>query len=157
MFSLLLRNIFFTIIHPGVVAGLIPYWILGDRVYEEFAKPFALHQYVAVVAFLIGLAILLSCIAQFAVDGRGTLSPADPTKRLVIKGLYKYTRNPMYVGVTLMLIGELVFFSSVNLLLYALFVFFCFNLFILFVEEPRLKKDFTSEYLDYCKQVRRWI
>ena len=157
MFSLFLRNIFFTIIHPGLVAGLIPFWILGDKTYEEIAEPFEFHKYIAIVIFLIGLTILLSCIIRFAVEGRGTLSPADPTKRLVIKGLYKYSRNPMYVGVILILTGEIIFFSSSNLLLYTVFVFICFNLFVIFVEEPRLNRDFASEYLNYCKQVRRWV
>ena len=158
MFSLFLRNIFFTIIHPGLVAGLFPFWILGTKTYkEEITEHFGFHKYLAIVIFFIGLTILLSCIIRFAVEGRGTLSPADPTKRLVIKGLYKYSRNPMYVGVMLILIGESVFFSSGNLLIYSLFVFIGFNLFVIFVEEPRLKKDFTSEYLNYCKQVRRWL
>jgi protein-S-isoprenylcysteine O-methyltransferase Ste14 len=157
MFSLFLRNIFFTIIHPGLVAGLFPFWILGDKAYKELAESLKLQKYIAIVIFLIGLTILLSCIIRFAVEGRGTLSPADPTKRLVIKGFYKYSRNPMYVGVILILIGESIFFSSGNLLLYSLFIFICFNIFIIFIEEPRLKRDFTSEYLNYCKQARRWI
>ncbi len=157
MFSLFLRNIFFTIVHPGLVAGLFPYWILGDKVSKKLAEPFGFQKYTAIIIVLLGLTILLSCIIRFAVEGKGTLSPADPTKRLVIKGLYKYSRNPMYVGVTLILIGESIFFSSGNLWLYSLFIFICFNLFIIFIEEPRLKRDFTSGYLNYCKQVRRWI
>jgi len=130
---------------------------LGDKTYKELPEPFEFHKYIAIVIFLIGLTILLSCIIRFAVEGRGTLSPADPTKRLVVKGLYKYSRNPMYVGVILILIAESIFFKSSDLLLYSLFVFICFNLFVIFVEEPRLKRDFTSEYLNYCKQVRRWV
>jgi protein-S-isoprenylcysteine O-methyltransferase Ste14 len=72
----------------------------------------------------------------------------------VIKGLYRYSRNPMYVGVMLILIGESVFFNSPSLWAYSLVIFI---LFILLVEEPRLRKDFSTAYREYCKQVRRWL
>jgi protein-S-isoprenylcysteine O-methyltransferase Ste14 len=155
--SLFFRNLFFTIIHPGLVAGLVPYWIIGKKTIRETFSSFRLHHYLAMVIFLAGLVILLSCIIRFAVEGRGTLSPDDPTKKLVIKGLYRYSRNPMYVGVMLMLIGESVLFNSPSLWAYALVVFILFNLFILLVEEPRLRKDFSTAYKDYCSQVRRWL
>lgn len=89
MLSLLLRNLFFTILQPGLVAGLIPYWILGDKV-KHIAQPLQFYNYIGAIVFAIGLVIMLSCIISFAVKGRGTLSPADPTKRLVITGLYKF-------------------------------------------------------------------
>ena len=157
MVSLLLRNLFFTIIQPGLVAGLFPYWILGDLFAKVFAEPFYWHKYIAIFVFVVGFFIMVNCILQFAIEGRGTLSPIDPTKRLVIKGLYKYSRNPMYVGVVLILIGETIFFTSRSLLGYSVFIFICFNLFVILVEEPRLRRDFSSEYSIYCKKVRRWI
>ena len=157
MVSLLLRNLFFTIVQPGLVAGLFPYWIVGGRFAKVVAEPFYWHKYIAILVFVIGFLIMINCILQFAIEGRGTLSPIDPTKRLVSKGLYKYSRNPMYVGVVLMLIGETIFFTSKSLLGYSVFIFLCFNLFVILVEEPRLRKDFSSEYSIYCKKVRRWI
>jgi len=157
MVSLLLRNLFFTILQPGLVAGLFPYWILGDLFTKAFAEPFYWHKYIAILVFVVGFFIMVNCILQFAFEGRGTLSPIDPTKRLVIKGLYKYSRNPMYVGVVLILIGETIFFTSRSLLGYSVFSFVCFNLFVILVEEPRLRRDFSSEYSIYCKKVRRWI
>ncbi|HVE61684.1 MAG TPA: methyltransferase, partial [Chitinophagaceae bacterium] len=66
-------------------------------------------------------------------------------------------RNPMYVGVTMILIGEAIFFQSVNLWIYLIFVFIAFNIFILLHEEPRLRKDFGEEYRQYCQKVRRWV
>lgn len=111
MLSLLLRNLIFTILQPGLVAGLIPFWILGDKVNNIFVQPWQLYHYVGALIFVIGLITMLSCILSFAVKGRGTLSPVDPTKRLVITGLYRFSRNPMYVGVTMVLIGEANFFS----------------------------------------------
>jgi len=157
MLSLLLRNLFFTILQPGLVAGLIPYWILGDKVNSTLVQPLQFYHYAGAIIFLMGLVIMLSCIISFAVEGRGTLSPADPTKRLVITGLYKFSRNPMYVGVTMILIGEAIFFQSLNLWIYLLFVFIAFNVFILLHEEPRLRKDFGEEYKRYCEKARRWI
>ncbi|MBW2938046.1 isoprenylcysteine carboxylmethyltransferase family protein [Aureisphaera sp. CAU 1614] len=157
MFSLFIRNLFFTILQPGLVAGLIPFWITGFRINNIFVKVWQLHHYIGTIVFLIGFVIMIWCIISFAVKGRGTLSPIDPTKRLVVAGLYKFSRNPMYVGVTLILIGESAYFQSVELWIYALFVFITFNIFAILIEEPRLRKDFGEDYKRYCEKVRRWI
>ncbi len=87
-----------------------------------------------------GIIITLLCIIRFATEGRGTLSPADPTRELVIAGLYKYSRNPMYIGVMSILAGECLLIPATALIVYSAFVFLAFNLFIIFYEEPRLKK-----------------
>jgi protein-S-isoprenylcysteine O-methyltransferase Ste14 len=157
MFSLYLRNIFFTIIHPGLVVGLIPYWILGPKLKQQFSARFHFFQYLGAGLFLIGLFVLLHCITRFAVVGRGTLSPIDPTKKLVTSGIYKYSRNPMYLGVLIILAGETFFFRSYHLGIYLLIIAFIFNFFILLVEEPRLRRDFGDDYLQYCRRVRRWL
>lgn len=157
MLSLFIRNLLFTILQPGLVAGLIPLWITGVRINNIFYEVWQLHHYIGTIVFLIGLLIMLWCIISFAVKGRGTLSPVDPTKKLVISGLYYFSRNPMYLGVILILIGEAVFFQSANLWGYLLFVFVAFNIFVIHVEEPRLRKDFGEEYNLYCQKVRRWI
>lgn len=100
---------------------------------------------------------MLWCIISFAVKGNGTLSPVDPTKKLVITGPYNFSRNPMYVGVILILIGEAIFFQSANLWVYLVFVFVGFNIFVIYIEEPRLRKDFGEQYRLYCQKIRRWI
>ena len=159
MLSLFIRNLIFTILQPGIVAGLIPYWILGDEAKNLFAQQISLrglHDLGAII-FVIGFVIMSWCIIDFAVKGSGTLSPIDPTKKLVVVGLYKYSRNPMYVGVILILIGEAIFFQSVELGIYALIVFIGFHIFAILVEEPRLRKDFGEEYKSYCEKVGRWI
>jgi protein-S-isoprenylcysteine O-methyltransferase Ste14 len=155
--SLFLRNLFFTILQPGMVAGLIPFLIVRDDLTHILAQPPTVLQYSGALLFLIGTFIMIHCIIKFAIDGRGTLSPADPTKYLVISGLYRYSRNPMYLGVMLILIGETLFTHNVDLLLYSCIIFLLFNLFIKFREEPRLKKDFGREYENYKKRVRRWV
>ena len=152
MTSLYLRNLLFTILQPGIVAGLIPYLIEK----EANIGAWGLAQFAGLLVALAGLAVMLACIFRFATEGQGTLSPADPTKKLVTGGLYQFCRNPMYVGVMGILIGEALFFSSPALRIYALLVFGAFNLFILFHEEPRLKRDFGEAYSNYCKRVGRW-
>lgn len=157
MFSLYLRNLFFTIIHPGLVVGLIPYWILGAEWKEQFSRPFSFYQYLGIALFLIGLFVLLHCIVRFAVVGRGTLSPVDPTKKLVTTGIYRFTRNPMYVGVLMALLGETIFFNSYHLGIFLAIMALIFNFFIMLVEEPRLQTDFGDEYSHYRSKVRRWL
>jgi protein-S-isoprenylcysteine O-methyltransferase Ste14 len=157
MFSLYLRNLFFTIIHPGLVVGLIPYWLLSLSGKNNFRFRFNFYQYLGISLFLMGLFVLLHCIIRFAVVGRGTLSPIDPTKKLVTSGIYRYTRNPMYLGVMITLMGEVIFFKSYPLGIYLLIMALIFNLFILVVEEPRLHEDFGDEYSQYRNKVRRWL
>jgi protein-S-isoprenylcysteine O-methyltransferase Ste14 len=154
--SLLFRNFIFTVLQPGLVAGVIPYYMVRGRV-DALEKPFHFHLYAGLLLLVVGLIVMLRCIIQFALEGMGTLSPADPTKRLVVRGLYQYSRNPMYVGVTMILTGEAILTQSASLWIYLAIVFICFNLFIIFREEPRLRRDFGEEYNVYSRKVRRWI
>ena len=152
---LYLRNLVFTILHPGIVAGLIPYWIIG---FDNFTlTDFGILDYFGIAVLLAGLIILFACIYRFARFGKGTLSPADPTKNLVISGLYRYSRNPMYVGVIMILLGECLLSGSTRLAGYTVLIFLLFHLFILYFEEPRLERDFGKDYDRYKRSVRRWI
>jgi protein-S-isoprenylcysteine O-methyltransferase Ste14 len=154
LISLVIRNLFFTVLQPGLVVGLFPFLILGKM---DLKMDFQMGHYLGTVLFILGLIVLFYCIVKFSLEGLGTISPADPTKRLVISGLYKFSRNPMYIGVILALTGETIFFNSFSLLLYTFVVFTGFNLFIIFFEEPRLRRDFGLEYGQYIKSVRRWL
>lgn len=157
MALILLRNLLFTILQPGVVVVLIPYLILKQKAIEIINSSFTWFQYSGALFFIIGLLVTLVCILSLAFLGRGTLSPAYPTKQLVVKGLYRYSRNPMYVGVMAMLVGESLYFHSSALLIYLLIVFFFFNIYIINFEEPRLRRDFPESYSSYLKKVRRWL
>jgi protein-S-isoprenylcysteine O-methyltransferase Ste14 len=157
MMSLFFRNLIFTILQPGIVAILIPFLLSGKTLESAFARPFAWYHILGLSIFAVGFVIMLICITSFAIRGKGTLSPADPTKKLVISGPYRFSRNPMYIGVTLMLIGDSIFFRSYVVGVYSLFVVIAFNIFILFFEEPRLQDEFGSEYEEYTKKVRRWF
>ena len=163
MLSLLIRNLFFTIIQPGVIVGLIPVVILGDKLKVYYSLILRFSNFLGLIVFagmivcMLGFVIMLFCILSFAILGRGTLSPLDPTKKLVVSGFYRYSRNPMYIGVLTILIGEALLFQSVELGIYTLIVFVAFHFYILLFEEPRLTKVFGEEYKKYCEQVRRWV
>jgi protein-S-isoprenylcysteine O-methyltransferase Ste14 len=105
----------------------------------------------------IGGVILLHCIGMFAWRGRGTLAPFHPPERLVIGGLYRYVRNPMYLGVLLMLLGEVLFLESTALAVYTVVWFGLINLFVTGYEEPVLRDNFGESYDRYCRAVHRWV
>lgn len=149
---LFLRSLFWTVLCPGMVVLVVPAYFLIDI--KEIQWPSNWQQWIGLVFFMVGGHILLRCIFSFAIDGKGTLSPIDPARRLVVKGLYKYVRNPMYVGVVCMLLGETVYFWQLPLLGYTALVFLIFNLFIRLYEEPHLRQQFGAEYAEYCSNVR---
>ncbi len=154
--SLFFRNLLHALLLPGTVALLIP-WLIARDEFAQVIVSAQWYQWFGILFFTFGAAVLIRCIAAFAQKGRGTLSPIDPTRELVVSGMYKYTRNPMYVGVLLMLIGWAIAVTMAELWWYTLLVFVVFNAFIHFVEEPRLRRDFGTSYLEYCKKVRRWF
>ncbi len=155
--SLALSTLFFTALQPGLVTGYFPWLIARESFLEKLTQPFGLQQHLGIAVGAVGFVIMMSCIVRFSAEGMGTLSPADPTTRLVIGGLYKYSRNPMYVGVMGLLVGESTFTQSSPLWIYSILIFSAFNFYIIFFEEPRLKRDFGNEYGEYCERVRRWL
>src|SRR5688500_16625475 len=157
MVSLLLRNLLFTILQPGLVTGLFPYLLLRNSRRTFFPDVWTFWHVVGAAIGLAGLLILVRCILRFATEGRGTISPIDPTTKLVERGLYRYSRNPMYLGAIVLLIGEAIFWRSLIVAGYAAIVFIAFNLFIIFHEEPRLRRVFGGEYDAYFGRVRRWL
>ena len=149
---LFLKNLVFTLVVPGTVAGYLPWLIAGDK-----AVGSAGIVVTALTLFLLGGAIYLWCLWDFATFGRGTPAPVDAPRRLVVRGLYRYTRNPMYVGVLTVILGWAALFQAFSLLLYALAVGAGFHLFVVRYEEPHLRKIFAAEYGNYCSQVGRWL
>jgi protein-S-isoprenylcysteine O-methyltransferase Ste14 len=101
--------------------------------------------------------LLGACILEFARTGRGTLSPVDPPRVLVVHGLYRYVRNPMYLSVTAIVLGEAVLSGSTGLVVYWAVWFAAANLFVVFYEEPNLRRRFGAEYDRYMKAVGRWL
>jgi protein-S-isoprenylcysteine O-methyltransferase Ste14 len=148
-----LKSLLFLIIAPGIVAGYIPLALLrqGPQIETGF------FAYLAFPLWLIGVIALLWCFWDFLVKGRGTPAPIDPPKELVVTGLYNYVRNPMYVGVLIIIIGHFLWFKTVWMIVYAAVVFLTFYLFVTLYEEPHLKKTFGATYEEYTKKVPRWI
>lgn len=150
--ALLLKNLLFTLVVPGTVAVYLPLWIAGDR---EIATGGVLAF--ALLLLLAGAGSYAWSVWDFATFGRGTPAPIDAPKRLVVRGLYHYTRNPMYVGVLSVVCGFALLYRTPSVLLYALVVVTAFNLFVRLYEEPHLAREFGEEYRDYCRRVGRWL
>ena len=149
---LLLRALAAFLALPGVVAFLVPLLIAAPAVRDR--APFRL---MALVPLLAGSALLLWCVRLFLVRGKGTLAPWDPPRQLVVSGPYAFSRNPMYVGVLLILIGWAVGFHSLWLLLYAAIVLVAFHLRIRLHEEPWLRETYHEKWTRYASHVPRWV
>lgn len=157
MLSLLLRNLLFTLLQPGFAVGIIPIAIRTMTGGELVPEVWEWTNFVGAALIVFGFTIAAICIVRFAYEGRGTLSPLDPTKRLVVRGFYKYSRNPMYIGMMLIITGEAMYWMSWPVAVYGVLLFIGFNAFIILHEEPRLKREFPTEYAEYMTRVRRWI
>src|SRR5215813_7111078 len=140
-FLLALRAIFFVLLLPGTLAGYIPFEILSAAGRLR-APELSLFSVGASILAIAGTVVLLRCVWDFFAKGKGTLAPIDPPRVLVVSGLYRFTRNPMYNGVLAFLLGEAWFFSSLPLLQYAVVVLFAFHLFVVLYEEPTLESRF---------------
>jgi protein-S-isoprenylcysteine O-methyltransferase Ste14 len=140
---------------PGLFAGYFPWRYFGLRnVVIDLAAP---RHVVGLAAILAGVLLLAACIWEFARSGRGTLSPLDPPTTLVVRGLYRYVRNPMYLSVTTIVLGEALLTGSVPLFVYWAVWFAAANLFVLGYEEPTLRRQFGASYEEYARRVGRWI
>jgi protein-S-isoprenylcysteine O-methyltransferase Ste14 len=154
--ALLVKNVLFTVLAPGTVAVVVPSGIL--------ASSGALHlrgvpslRYLGLVPVLLGGAVYVSSVWGFTLVGRGTPAPIDPPRKLVVSGPYRFTRNPMYIGVVSVILGESLLFASVWLLAYALLVLAAFRSFVLLYEESALRRQFGPSYDAYCARVPRWL
>ncbi len=144
------------VLFPGTVVVYIPYRLLDPYGAPELTS-LSLPQYSAMLLLAPGVAILFKCIWSFAYVGKGTLAPFDETQKLIVVGLYRYVRNPMYVGVMLILLAEAWFFWSPALLSYTGFCFVVANMLVIGYEENRLRQKFGDEFRQYCRHVGRWI
>ena len=139
---------------PGIPACLIPCALglaEGPRV-----EAGAFHL-LGLVPFAAGAVLVLRCLGEFVVRGRGTHVPMDAPRQLVVSGPYRYVRNPMYVGVMLVLLGETVWFGALWVALYAICLCIAFHAFILLHEEPHLRRTFGASFEAYRHAVPRWI
>jgi len=149
----LLGSAAFLVVAPGTIAGLLPWLIV------RWPAPIPIPALAVLggVVVLLGLLLLLECFGRFAVQGRGTPAPVAPPERLVVTGAYRRVRNPMYVAVTAMILGQAALFASLPLLVYGLVVWAGFHTFVLAYEEPTLRRLFPQDYAAFCAAVPRWI
>jgi protein-S-isoprenylcysteine O-methyltransferase Ste14 len=151
---LALRSIFFALLLPGNVAGAIPallvWWGEGEFDIGSF-------RFIGSFPFAVGLIGLVWCIVDFARIGRGTLATVDPPTVFVSRGLYRYVRNPMYVSVFLILLGETLLFQNWMIGAWGAVAVTGFHLFVILWEEPHLRGRFGNAYERYLRTVPRWI
>ncbi|HUL16191.1 MAG TPA: isoprenylcysteine carboxylmethyltransferase family protein [Terriglobales bacterium] len=152
----LVKTSIFTLLVPGTVALYVPYrFVVAEG--RWFEMPRWPWQYLGILPFLVGVAIYLWCAWDFAVTGLGTPAPIDAPRVLVVKGLYRYMRNPMYAGVLNIILGWAVWFASRRVFIYFCCFWLAAHLFVLLYEEPTLKRKFPGQYADYCQRVNRWL
>jgi protein-S-isoprenylcysteine O-methyltransferase Ste14 len=152
-----LVSLAFTVfVGPGPLGVLGPWLITRWRVDDPLLGVTAVRG-VGVALVAGALPCLIESIVRFVRIGRGTLVPIMPTEHLVMTGLYRYVRNPMYVGVVSLIVGQGLLLGSTGTLLYAAVVALGFHLFVLLYEEPTMRRTYGEEYEAYCGQVRRWL
>lgn len=152
----LLGSVAFLLLVPGTVAGLVPWWISRWEMQGPFLGVVAFRIAGAALVAL-GAAALLDSFARFAMRGVGTPAPVLPARNLVVTGLYRHVRNPMYVAVVSVILGQALVLGDVRVLGYGLLVWFACHLFVIGYEEPTLRGSFGAEYEAFRANVPRWI
>jgi protein-S-isoprenylcysteine O-methyltransferase Ste14 len=138
---------------PGIVAGLIPFWLSGWEVRAEWWAPVRVLGAAMVVA---GAAALVAAFVRFVVEGLGTPAPVAPTERLVVGGVYRYVRNPMYVAVVGTIVGQALWLGRPGLLAYAAVAWAAMAAFVRLHEEPALARRYGAQYEEYRRVVPDW-
>ena len=143
----------FLVIAPGVVAGLVPWWLTGWRAGVAVPAPV---RVIGGVVSAAGAVTLIGSFAQFAVEGQGTPAPPAPTERLVVRGPYRYVRNPMYLAVLAVITGQALLLGRPVLLGYAAGVGAAFTGFVYGYEQPALARRYGAQYQAYRRAVPGW-
>jgi protein-S-isoprenylcysteine O-methyltransferase Ste14 len=146
-------SLVFLVVAPGVVAGLIP-WLLTGWSVHDWSLPVRVLGGATIAA---GMAFLLPAFMRFVVEGIGTPAPVAPTERLVVGGAYRHVRNPMYLAVGAIIVGQALLLGQATLLIYALIFATAVAAFVLGYEEPTLASQFGEQYEIYRREVPRWI
>jgi len=146
----------FFVIAPLVLAGLVPWWVTQ----WEFRPAFLgvdLIRIIGGILIIVGVPGLVDSFARFALEGLGTPAPVAPTQKLVVTGLFRYVRNPIYIAVVAVILGQGLLFGDSRLLWYGALLWLSFHVFVVVYEEPTLTETFGSEYESFRTNVPRWI
>ncbi len=154
--AVLIRALTYAALFIGFVLVFLPVQVLTAAGVERPERLGAI-QLAGMIVGAFGAAAAVWCILAFATLGRGTPAPFDPPRRLVVRGPYKYVRNPMYLGAGLALVGAALFYESGALWAYTAGFLLLMHLFVVLYEEPTLRRSFGEEYETYCRQVGRWV
>lgn len=152
----ILGSTLFFVAAPFLLAGLVPWWLTGWQLRPAF---FAIGpiRLVGAALILAGIPVLIDSFARFALQGLGTPAPVAPTQHLVVTGPYRHVRNPMYVAVIAIILGQALLFADVRLLAFGAAFWLTCHLFVLAYEEPTLHRTFGAEYEVFRSHVPRWI
>jgi protein-S-isoprenylcysteine O-methyltransferase Ste14 len=137
---------------PTLMAGLVPWLLTGWNAHDT---PLVLRV-LGVVLLVLGALLVVEAFARFAIQGRGTPMPWAPPTRFVVRGTYRYVRNPMYVGVVALILGQALLLGREILFAWAAIAAAIFHLFLVLHEEPGLRRRFGHEYEEYSRRVGRW-
>ena len=149
------RTALFTLLVPGTVLVLVPGALLATGLGPSLNVGPA--RWIGLLPLAFGLGVISTCFVAFIRRGRGTPAPYDPPRELVVTGLYRFVRNPQYVGVLLVTVGEALLAESVILVGYTAFLAVAYHLFVLHYEEPTLHRLFGDAYAHYREEVPRWL
>jgi protein-S-isoprenylcysteine O-methyltransferase Ste14 len=152
----ILGSALFFLVAPAMLAGVIPW----SMTHWEFRPPFFAAEatrWAGLALIIAGVPGVLDSFARFALQGRGTPAPIAPPTQLVVSGLYRYVRNPIYVAVVAVILGQGVLFADWRLLVYGASLWLFFHMAVVVFEEPTLRQSFGAEYESYCARVPRWI
>jgi protein-S-isoprenylcysteine O-methyltransferase Ste14 len=145
----------FLALAPGLIAGVVPWWLTRWQVRDPLPY-WAPLRILGVILIVIGVAVLIRAFVRFVVEGGGTPAPVAPTERLVVGGLYRYVRNPMYLAVVTIIVGQALVLGQPRLVAYALAVIVAFVAFVRWYEEPTLRRRYGAEYEEYRRAVPAW-
>jgi protein-S-isoprenylcysteine O-methyltransferase Ste14 len=148
-----LGTVLFSLLVPGTAAVLVP-WLIASATGARLASGPSLLGGVPLALGLLGYGW---CATDFVRMGRGTPAPIAPPRSLVVRGLYRFTRNPMYVSVLLVVVGQAILLASIWVIAYGIGLWVVFHLFVLGYEEPNLSRRFGPAYDAYRRQVPRWL
>jgi protein-S-isoprenylcysteine O-methyltransferase Ste14 len=146
----------FFVVAPAMLAGAVPWWVT----HWQFRPPFLgveATRWAGVALTIAGVPGVLDSFTRFALEGLGTPAPIAPPRNLVVSGLYRYVRNPIYVAVVAVILGQGVLFADLRLLEYGALLWLFFHIAVVVFEEPTLRESFGAEYESYCAEVPRWL
>jgi protein-S-isoprenylcysteine O-methyltransferase Ste14 len=148
-------SLVFLFVAPGTIAVLVP-WVISRWRMQDFPSD-TLMRPLGVVLIVAGALVLIEAFARFALEGLGTPAPVYPTSRLIVRGTYRFVRNPMYLAVEAIILGQAALLGSFDLVIYGAMIALGFYLFVVWVEEPTLRRTFPADYRRYAANVHRWL